>query len=126
MKNSSTPQPKDSSTVDQLISAMPGVKCEFPNDREYCADMAGQIRTFPITQETRQAIKQLLSAKLSELLEKLPKEKRRSKDKVTIIRNFLGSYDTRTKNLMAIQNINGFNTALTEVREAIEKMLEEL
>lgn len=54
-------------TIDQAINKM-SVLCEFPNDRDYCAGMAGQIRSFPITQDARKAIHRLITqARIDEL-----------------------------------------------------------
>lgn len=53
------PSAPSDNTVDREINKM-FVLCEFPNDRDYCADIAGTIRSFPITQDCRKAIKALI------------------------------------------------------------------
>lgn len=47
-------------SIDELISKLPPVLFEIPNDEDYAKTLAGQIRAIPITQDTRKAIKQLI------------------------------------------------------------------
>lgn len=61
----------DNEELDKAINKM-SVKCEFPDDREYCAGIAGQVRLFPITQECRAEIKRLVREARYDEIEKLP------------------------------------------------------
>lgn len=100
-------KPKGSSTDSNSFTAFP----EFAKFLEDCHK--GIAATYSDTKSDQILYnKQAIEAKLSELLEKLPKE-----------REINPEHQPQCGSCRAAKN---YNQALTEVREAIEKMLEEL
>lgn len=60
--------------LDNKISALPPCLLEIPNDKEYAANLAGQVRQVPITLDTRNGIEALITSELQRFADEVEKE----------------------------------------------------